>query len=138
MSKLDEIGIRVVEGKDDDSSDSALALLHEIFSMLQQLLEEGESGVLDLRAMPLLAEEYHYLEQVLGEGEVNATLEALGSSKVRETAIPGVWWITHHDSGGEVIAELIEVTIIPAILKSDPVDISDGITKLQAHIDRER
>ena len=137
MSKLDEIGIRVAEDETGDSRGNARALLHEIATLLQQLLDKGETGVVDLRSIPLSAEDYHYLEQVLGEGEVSATLEALGSSRVRETAIPGVWWIIHHDSGGEMMAELIEVTTIPAILRSDPVDISDGIATLQERLVRE-
>lgn len=134
MNTLEEIGIRIVEEERGDSSGNARALLHEIATMLQQLLENGETGVIDLRSMPLSAEEYHTLHEILGEGEVTATLETLGSSRVRETSIAGVWWIIHHNAEDEVIAEMIEVTQIPTILKSDPVDISEGVATLQERL----
>lgn len=138
MNTLGGIGIKVVDEGRHGSNENAKALLHEIGNLLQQLLDKGETGVIDLRAIPLTPGEYHYLETVLGEGELFAELKALGGSTVRETAIPGVWWIVHYSSNGDVMADLLEVTAIPEILKSNPVDIKDGLASLRKQLDRER
>lgn len=137
MNSLGGIGIKVVDEGRHGSNENAKALLHEIDNLLQQLLDKGETGVIDLRAIPLAPDEYHYLETMLGEGEISAELKALGKSTVRETAIPGVWWIVHYSSNGEVMAELLEVSAIPEILKSNPVDIKDGLAFLHEQLDRE-
>ena len=54
------------------------------------------------------------LQRALGEGEVQATVNAEGLSTIRETAFPesGGWSIAI--DRGELIAELIEVTRVPA------------------------
>ncbi len=74
------------------------------------------------------------MHETLGTGEVQATIQALGPSEVRETAINGVWWITHRNNDGQVTAELIEVTTIPAILQTHPADVRVGLARLQKRL----
>lgn len=131
MSGLDKIGIKVGEGA---VPGNARALLSEIETMLQALLARGQPGTIDLRGLPMLPQDYGFLQQMLGEGEVEAMLDALGLSHIRETAFPGVWWITHYNHDHEVMADMIEVTFLPDILKSPREDISRGLSRLQQRL----
>ena len=108
----------------------ALAVLHEIESLLCDLRDRGEGGAIDMLRLPMPAPERRRIAEILGEGEVHATLDAQGISVVRETAIPCVWWITHRDADGEVQAETVEVTRCPALLVGDPDAISGGLSDL--------
>jgi hydrogenase-1 operon protein HyaF len=54
----------------------------------------------------------------LGQGEVNASLDALGKSEIRETRFSGVWWIIHYNENDERIGHFIETTNISKILRS--------------------
>ena len=74
------------------------------------------------------------LQRVLGEGEVQATIDARGLSKIRETRISGVWWVEHFDEQGELIAELIAVSRIPEILASVTDEMAAGARNLRALI----
>jgi hypothetical protein len=40
-----------------------------------------------------------------------------------ETAYPGVWKVTHRDTQDRVIAELIEVALVPAIVRPEMKDV---------------
>ena len=61
------------------------------------------------------------LDAFLGRGEVSATLDVAGRSEIWETAYSGVWRVRHW--GGDAVAsELIEITAIPEILKTDRTD----------------
>ncbi len=113
---------------------SARALLHEIETLLQQLLDSGEGGVIDLNTIPLSPDNYQYLEMTLGTGEVAATLNTLGKSTITESRFTGVWWIKHFDENNQMVAELIEVATIPTILHSDPRDIGDGLKLLRQQL----
>ncbi len=126
MSAWPGIGVQVNVAPVDRLSDNVLALLHEIVGRLERLVETGESGSIDLRGLPLLPGERDALKTVLGEGEVRATLDALGETAIHETRLAGVWWVRHHDRNGEQIAEFIEVTRVPDILKSDPQDMREA------------
>jgi hydrogenase-1 operon protein HyaF len=134
MTGLDDIGIESVFFP-DEGPDAAAAVLREIESLLQRLVESGETGTIDLRSLPLSPGGRAILEDTLGQGEVAATVTALGPSQIRETAIGGVWWVIHRNEDGEVAAEFIEVTLIPAILPTRPEDARDGLTKLRARLD---
>jgi len=48
--------------------------------------------------------------------------------------VPGVWWVEHRDSHGELIAELIEVTRVPQILASATDEILAGARALREQI----
>ena len=109
---------------------NTLPLLHEIRHALDQLTESGESTVIDLRSLPMTDGDWQELEATLGGGEVEATLEAGGTSTIRETGYAGVWIVEHAGEGGGVMARFIEVAEIPALLKSQPDDIQEALEAL--------
>lgn len=126
MSGLSEIGVRVVA-----ETGNAIPLLHEIAALLETLARDGKGGSIDLGSMPMLAGDRAILEEVLGRGEVNAEIDALGPSRIRETAIPGVWWVTHCNAEGDTVADLIEVARVPTILVTPEEDVRDGLQSLR-------
>jgi HupH hydrogenase expression protein, C-terminal conserved region len=135
MNNLKGIPITMAGGDEELAlSVNADPLLHEIASLLCDLVESGKSSSIDLRSLPLLPGDYGKLKDVLGQGEVRATLEALGATHVRETAIHGVWWVTHYNSDETVVAEFIEVTTIPEILRTHPADARVGLDRLRSRL----
>lgn len=110
---------------------AAPAVLREIESLLVELIERGTVGRIDLRSLPLSPADLEWLADALGEGEVHASVETAGSSDVLETGIFGVWWVRHYDEGGNVTADLIEVTQLPEILQTHPADVQAGLTRLR-------
>jgi hydrogenase-1 operon protein HyaF len=124
----------VSAGPQDVLSGNAAALLQEISTLLSRLLENGETGSLDLKSLPLTAADRLWLSEQLGEGEVEIALEVAGPSTIRETALPGVWWITHRGQGGKVLSEFIEVTRMPDIVLPAVEDIRDGLKRLCGRI----
>ncbi len=111
-----------------------LPLLHEIRHALERLLDTGEETVIDLRALPMAPGEEQRLEQALGKGEVEAVLDALGRSVIRETRYSGVWLVTHQDEGGEVLGRTIEVTRVPALVPSQPEEMDHSLLELEARL----
>lgn len=135
MTRLHDIGVKVVECDPPLAlSANASALLHEIAALLARLVHDGSTGTIDLRGIPLTTADRTYLREQLGEGEVRAQVNAFGPSEVRETAYRGVWWVTHHDAEGELCAELIEVTPLPAILASDVAELAESLQRLHANL----
>lgn len=127
---LDGIAIKV-EQADTHSVGNVRALLAEIATRLETLLNDGGTGMIDLRSLPFAPGEYEQLREALGRGEITARLEALGTSEILETRFPGVWWLTHCNADGDIVADVIEVTFLPEILKSQPEDMRDGLAHLQ-------
>ena len=109
---------------------NVLPILHEIRHALHKLLETGEPTIIDLRAMPFAPGEEKELEAQLGGGEVSVAIDALGPSTVNETAIPGVWLVTHYNEQEEVVGKFIEITRMPSILESQTEDIRSGLERL--------
>jgi len=136
MSSLDDIPVQVVLGTDDPNQIPAnvLALLHEITAQLQKLLTDSQPELIDLMGF-LSDSEREALKHILGEGEVSVKLETLGESIIYETLIPGVWWISHRSIENQPVSENIEITRIPDILKSDDLDIQNGIEALKEQLD---
>jgi hydrogenase-1 operon protein HyaF len=135
MSRLTEIPIRieppaVVAGL----GGGVAAILTELVSLLERLADGEQPAAIDLRSLPMSPHDRAELRRALGEGEVQATLNADGLSNIRETRVPGVWWLEHHDRHGELIAELIEVTRIPQILMSASDEIAAGARALREQI----
>lgn len=110
---------------------NAKALLHEILRMLDALVKEGQGGTVDLRSVPLTRGDLDYLRDALGTGAVDARIDALGESHVVETIFPGIWWVTHRNEAGEIVAESIEVCTIPVILVSPIDDMVDAVDRLR-------
>jgi hydrogenase-1 operon protein HyaF len=109
-------------------------LLHEIRHALAQLLEQGKETVIDLRSIPLAPGEEAAIEETLGEGEVRAALSALGPSDFRETSYPGVWVVTHYNRDEQIVGKFVEVTSVPALLRSQTEDIAAGLQRLEVRL----
>jgi hydrogenase-1 operon protein HyaF len=110
------------------------ALLAEIAALLEKLDDNGETGMIDLNSLPLAPGEYEQLRQTLGQGEVSARIEAIGASEIIETHYPGVWWVTHYNVEGDIVADMIEIAWLPEIIKSQPEDVHAGLERLKAQL----
>jgi hydrogenase-1 operon protein HyaF len=106
-------------------------LLNEIIHALDRLLGDDEPTAIDLASLPFAPGELEELEKALGQGELSAELDALGESLIRETAYPGVWWVEHRNTAGEVVGRYIEITRSPEILMSQDADIGAGRARLR-------
>jgi HupH hydrogenase expression protein, C-terminal conserved region len=139
VSGLKDIAVTVIgapaEVAASGRSGNGTAILHEISDLLGRLVSDGSQGVIDLRAMPLTPGDYAQLEEVLAAGAVRAAIDAAGPSEVFETAYPGVWWVRHRNESGETVAEFIEVTVCPEILKSHADDVREGRIRLRRTLD---
>ena len=105
-------------------------LLNEIRHALEKLLATGETSAIDLRSIPLAPGEEEQIEAALGAGEISAELDAMGPSEIRETGYPGVWLVTHFNVDRQLMGKFIEITRVPDLLKSQDVDIADGLLRL--------
>jgi hydrogenase-1 operon protein HyaF len=130
MNAIDRIGIKVVSGADLPTG-NVKPLLFELAELLEAWLTKGETASIDLRSLPLSRGDYDELGAVLGSGAVNASVEAIGASEVRESRYPGVWRVTHKNEAGEVVADLIEVCALPEILRAPAEDAADGLIRLK-------
>ena len=110
-------------------------LLNEVLHAVDRLLETGEPTTIDLAGLPFGPGELEHLEAALGEGELTAKLDALGTSRIRETAFPGVWWLEHRNAADEVVGRYIEITRTPDILSSQDADIAAGRARLEDQLD---
>lgn len=102
------------------------AILSELQFKLKRLIVEDCPDTLDLRSLPLFPGDYEKLKRLLGRGEVEAHIEAMGPSEIYETAIAGIWWITHRNSDNENVAEYLEITSRPDMLMSQSLDMQRG------------
>lgn len=128
LMSIDAIPIHVLHAPVNDPglSGNALPLLREIAEMLRRLLATGESGTIDLSALPLTPADLEWLHARLGEGEIAVTLKANGESTLNETALSGVWWVVHHNEQGAVTSQFIEVSFVPELIKAHPQDVLIG------------
>jgi hydrogenase-1 operon protein HyaF len=130
------VALRPDQGLVAPRNGNAKALLNEILRLLESLASGGEGASIDLRALPLTAADIENLREILGTGAVDAQVDALGESKVRETRFSGVWWVVHCNTAGETVAEQIEVCSVPAILRAPSEDVIDGATRLKQALDQ--
>ena len=105
-------------------------ILHEIRHALLDLLESGNTSIIDLRSIPLAPGEEETIINALGQGEVHARLDALGRSDIYETVYSGVWLVTHYNENESVVSRFIEITDLPAILKSQREDMTGALEEL--------
>jgi len=129
MTPLDSIAVTV-----EQDTGNLRPVLYEVRHALERLLENGEPTVIDLKSIPMAQSEGEALEAALGVGELKAELAALGPSEIQETALPGVWLITHYNSDGELMAKQLEVTHVPLILCSQQEDIAAGLRHLESQL----
>lgn len=111
------------------------ALLAEVRSAVQTWLDTGAHGHIDLLRLPMPPERIEALRERLGQGEIAMTLEAEGTSHIRETAFAGVWWIDHHDRAGHLVARLIEIGPVPQIVPADADAMRAALDALDALAD---
>jgi len=114
----------------DELTQNVKPLLHEIKHALDNLIETGQSSIIDLRSIPLAPGEEDKILDTLGRGEVLAQLNALGLSEIIETQYAGVWLVTHYNDENNIISRFIEVTTIPEILCSQTEDIMAAYSSL--------
>ena len=105
-------------------------ILNEILHALDRLIDNDEATTIDLASLPFAPGELEALEASLASGEVSAQLDALGTSIIRETLYPGVWWIEHRNVYDEVVGRYLEITRMPEILSSQIADICVGRARL--------
>jgi len=105
-------------------------ILNEIRHALKKLLKEGESTIIDLRALPMGPGEEQQLESLLGIGEVTANIDAMGPSTVNETLFSGVWLVTHRNTEDAILGKFIEITRYPSILESQTEDMRSALNAL--------
>jgi hydrogenase-1 operon protein HyaF len=108
------------------------ALLMEVAGLLRGLIDHGEDGTIDLRGLPLSPACIDALNERLGHGEITVLLSAAGRTEIHETKFPGVWWTRHEDEAGRIIAILIEVAVVPEILRAKSEDMKLGLERLVA------
>lgn len=135
MSALDGIPIRIETGGELRDFGNALPVIHEIRHALERLAATGETTLIDLNAIPFGPGDEERLLSFLGEGEIEATLQAFGPTRIRETAIPGVWLVDHRNTEDERLVLHIEVTAVPEILRTQDKDIADAVAVLDARMD---
>jgi hypothetical protein len=137
MNRLSEIPIRIEPAPPVGGLGGGVtAILSELASLLERLVKADESAAIDLRSLPMSAQDRVELQRALGDGEVLATLNAEGLSNIRETRVPGVWWVEHRDRQGELTAELIEVTRMPQVLMCATDEIAAGASALRQQLMR--
>jgi hydrogenase-1 operon protein HyaF len=130
----------VVEGLagGDERALNAIPLLHEIRHALERLATSGESTLIDLSSIPFARGDRAQLMAVLGEGEVQATVEAMGPTRVSETAFAGVWLIQYLGASGEEVATHIEITRCPSLLLTPEQDVAASAAALEARLNGQR
>lgn len=127
MSKLDEISVSI---EPPASPSQVRAILTELQTKLDSLAKESISDSVDLRSLPMFPGDYELLKETLGYGEVHVSIDAMGPTEIYETAFSGIWWISHFNSEDENIAEFIEITTLPAILKTADGDLQHASQQL--------
>ena len=110
-------------------------ILHEIRHALFELLDSGNTSIIDLRSIPLAPGEEETIINALGQGEVHARLDALGRSDIVETMYSGVWLVTHYNENEAVVGRFIEITELPVILKSQREDMTDALKELTQELE---
>lgn len=135
MSRLQDIPINVLDRQGSQSqTGNLLPILNEIRYALALLASSGEPTTIDLSAIPFAPGDLEELDSVLGRGEVSAVVDALGETRIRETAYPGVWWVNHHSPQGDTLATQIEISRTPALLSTPEQDIPETIDALDTYL----
>jgi hydrogenase-1 operon protein HyaF len=133
MAELADIPIRTEQPTGEPQQfGNALPVLNEIRHALVRFADHGEPTRIDLAAMPFGPGDEDRLMAILGRGEVEATVDALGPTRVWETRFPGVWVLDYANVDGERIALQIEIDEIPQMLRTQRADLRESLTALDA------
>ena len=95
------------------------------------LVVRGESLTIGLRAIPFGPGDEERLLETLGEGEIRAAIDSLGRTDVWETRYPGVWIVDHRNTEGVRIGLQVEITDVPALIRTPGDDIRDAVAELE-------
>lgn len=114
---------------------NAVPVLHEIRHALDRLAQTQEATVIDLSAIPFAPGDRQQLLEVLGSGEVEATINAMGPTRIRETAFPGVWLVQYLGASDEEVATHIEITRCPSLLLTPEPDVAESAAALAARLE---
>jgi hydrogenase-1 operon protein HyaF len=109
---------------------NAQPILFEVRHALEELLDSGETSIIDLRSIPLAPGEEETIINTLGRGEVHARLDALGRSEIYETRYAGIWLVSHYNDDDALVSRFIEITKLPDILKSQREDMTSALNEL--------
>lgn len=135
MSRIEDIPVVALAGASAAPfTGNITPILHEIRHALSRLAECGEPTTIDLSSIPFAPGERDALLERLGEGEIEATLQALGQSRLYETAYPGVWVVIHRSPQDIELTAHIEVTRAPVLLTTPAEDIRDAAEALTADL----
>lgn len=108
----------------------AKKILDDVRAALAELAASGRAQAVDLKQAPRMDEQtYAFLREALGYGEVTARVDAEMQVEVCETQYPGVWWTAYRNGKGEVMTEMIEITLMPKILQPSKDDIEAGLQR---------
>ncbi|MEA3639595.1 MAG: hydrogenase expression/formation C-terminal domain-containing protein [Lamprobacter sp.] len=133
MAELAGIPIHIEQPETEPQQyGNALPILNEIRHALERFAQSAEPTRIDLAAMPFGPGDEARLMALLGRGEVEATIDALGPTRVWETRFPGVWILDYANVDGERIALQIEVDEIPQMLRTQRADMTDSLAALDA------
>jgi hydrogenase-1 operon protein HyaF len=136
MSTLSDIPIRI-EPSPASPRDfgNALPILGEIRHAVARLAETGEATRIDLASIPFGPGDEDRLLELLGRGEVQATVDALGPTRIWETRFPGVWLVDYANADDQRLALQIEVDEVPQILRTQSADLDDSLSALDARLE---
>ena len=136
MSALDDIQIQVVQAdRPPPDYGNALPILSEIRHAVARFAETGEASCIDLAAIPFGPGDEERLMQLLGRGEVEATVQALGPTRIWETRFPGIWVLDYANGDNQRVALQIEIDEVPRILRTQQADLGDCLAALDARLE---
>lgn len=137
MSSLDQIPVVIGEGArapETHWQGAVESVLHEVRHALARLVATGEATRIDLKSLPLGPGDLDRLVAFLGQGEVQASVDALGPTRVQETATAGVWLVDYLNAEEQRLALHLEIAHVPEILRPQPRDLDDAIAALDARL----
>lgn len=134
MSGLEGIPVHVEAPDLSGTVGNVRAILAELETALHELLNGGREHSIDLRSLPFAPGELDYLREVLGAGEVRIEIEALGKSRINETAVRGVWWVTHYNALDDRMAEFLEISFCPDLVRAHRDDVRESLELLNTRL----
>jgi len=134
MTSLGDIPVKVEGAAPAKDFGNALPVLSEVRHALARLIEAGEPTQIDLGAMPFGPGDEERLMALLGIGEVTATVDALGPTRIRETAFGGVWIVEYLNAEEQRVALHLEIDEVPRMLRPQPGDLDDALAAIDARL----
>jgi len=122
----------------DELTWNVMPLLHEVKHALNNLINNGETAIIDLRSIPLAPGEEDKILEILGTGVVQAQLNALGPSSIIETQYAGVCLVTHFNDENHIVGRYIEITKMPDILCSQIEVVTEAYNHLALKLEENK